>query len=123
MKRGNNVKRLILILLTFCLLFAGCAETGAGEIPITEEVPVDYGKVIEIAKEEFYDLFSEFSDLKITETSTSARTDDGRHIIVEIKYSSENGSGAYGFENLKDDHGNFELLSRGEDVGTDNFTK
>lgn len=117
------MKKLILILLTFCLLFAGCAETGADEIPVTEEVPADYGEVIQMAKDEFYKLFSEFSGLEITETSTAARTDDGSHIIVEIKYRSENGSGAYGFEYLKDDYGNFELLSQGENVSTDNFTK
>lgn len=89
----------------------------------TEEVSADYGKVIEIAKDEFYSVFSEFDDLEINETTTMARSNDENHVVIQFKYESGNGSGIYGFEYQKDGYGNYELLQQGEEVTIDNLVK
>lgn len=57
-----------------CFLFivplAGCG-TKTTDIE-TEEVPVDYGDAVTAAQDEFNRIFSEFVNLKITETVLSS---------------------------------------------------
>lgn len=113
----------ILLLLIICLLFSACSNGGALTDAATEPVPADYGKSIELAITEFNTVFSEFDGLKIEETTTMARTDDNSDIVIQIAYSSDNGSGTYGFLYKKDASGNDELIEQGEDVTIDNLIK
>lgn len=80
---------------------------------------MDYGKAVELAKKEFAQVFREFEDVEILETSTMARTDDAREIVVQFRYSCGNGEGLYGFLYSLDDYTNPELLQQGEDVTMD----
>ena len=68
-------------------------------------------------------MFSEFEGLEITNTSTSARTDDCDHVIVQIAYTANQADGVYGFEFRKDKAGNIERLQQGEDITTDLFVQ
>lgn len=52
-----------------------------------------------------------------------ARTDDVKEIVVQIEYSSSNGSGVYGFLYNLDDYANPELIEHGRDVTIDNILK
>ena len=88
-----------------------------------EAVPVDYSSVVELAKKEFAAVFSEFEGLEITNTSTSARTDDGDHVIVQITYTANQVDGVYGFDFRKDKAGNIEHLQQGEDITTGLFVQ
>lgn len=108
----------ILSLIYICGLI-GCNDNVA-EI---ENVSTDYGKVIELAKEEFNEIFKEIENLKIEETTTMARTDDAKEIVVQIEYSSNNGDGVYGFLYNLDDYANPELIKHGQDVIIDNLLK
>lgn len=114
----------ILVLLAVILVFTltGC-DNAANPDAVTEIVPADYGKPIEMAQSEFHTIYAEFEELQITNTSTMARTDDEDSIIVQITYSSKNGDGVYGFEFQKDEYGNFEIVQQGEDVTIDNLLK
>lgn len=86
-----------------------------------EVVSKDYGKVIELAKSEFNYIFKEFEDIQIEETVTMARTDDENEIVVQIKYSSSNGDGVYGFIYNLEDYANPELIQHGKNVTVDNL--
>lgn len=86
-----------------------------------ESVPVSYGKPIELAKEEFETVFAEYEGLKITETATLSRTNEATNIVVQITYTSDCGDGVYGFEYIKDEYGNWDILQQGEDVTIDNL--
>lgn len=115
------MKKIFLTLLFICLLLAGCSGTNSSTDTKTEEVSADYGKVIEIAKDEFSSVFSEFDNLEVTETATMVRSNDESHIVIQFKYESGNGSGIYGFEYQKDEYGNYELIQQGEEVTIDNL--
>ena len=112
----------IMVLVSICGL-SGCNGNAPEETPGVESVSSDYGKVIELAKEEFNEIFKEFENLKIEETTTMARTDDAKEIVVQIEYSSNNGSGVYGFLYNLDDYANPELIEHGQDVTIDNLLK
>jgi PBP1b-binding outer membrane lipoprotein LpoB len=101
----------ISLLLFVCLLFSACSHNAVSDV-VTEQVPIDYGKVIELAQKEFNAIFDEFTNLKIQETKTVTRAGNDKHFIIEITYSSDNGNGVYGLEYLKDDYGSYELLKR-----------
>ena len=120
------MKRLLvfmMVLISICGL-SGCKDNVPEETPgVEESVSSDYGKVIELAKEEFNEIFKEFENLKIEETTTMARTDDAKEIVVQIEYSSSNGSGVYGFLYNLDDYANPELIEHGQDVTIDNLLK
>lgn len=120
------MKRLLffmMVLVSICGL-SGCKDNAPEETPgVEESVSADYGKVIELAKEEFNEIFKEFENLKIEETTTMARTDDAKEIVVQIEYSSNNGSGVYGFLYNLDDYANPELIEHGQDVTIDNLFK
>lgn len=112
----------VMLLISICGL-SGCKDNVSDEAPEIEAVSSDYGKVIELAKEEFNEIFKEFENLKIEETATMARTDDAKEIVVQIEYSSKNGDGIYGFLYNLDDYTNPELMEHGQDVTIDNLLK
>ena len=116
-----------MIALTFalvCLLgLYGCNNNNANSPTKHETVSADYGKVIDLAKKEFAEVFKEFEDVQIDETTTMARTDDAKEIVVQFKYSSNNGNGLYGFLYTIDGYGNHELMQHGEDITIDNLLK
>ena len=119
------MKRIIgLILALVCLLgMCGCNNNNADSPAEHEAVSADYGKVIDLAKEEFAEVFKEFEDVQIEETATMTRTDDAKEIVVQIKYSSSNGDRVYGFLYNLDDYANPELIQHGEDITIDNLLK
>ena len=112
----------IMVLVSICGL-SGCNGNAPEETPGVESVSSDYGKVIELAKTEFYEVFKEFENLKIEETTTMARTDEAKEIVVQIEYSSNNGDGVYGFLYNLDDYSNPELIEHGQDVTIDKLLK
>ena len=112
----------IMVLVSICGL-SGCNGNVPEESPGVESVSSDYGKVIELAKAEFNEVFKEFENLKIEETTTMARTDEAKEIVVQFKYSSSNGNGLYGFLYTIDAYGNHELMQHGEDITIDNLIK
>ena len=112
----------IMVLVSICGL-SGCNGNAPGETPGVESVSSDYGKVIELAKAEFNEVFKEFENLKIEETTTMARTDEAKEIVVQIEYSSNNGDGVYGFLYNLDDYSNPELIEHGQDVTIDKLLK
>ena len=110
--------RKILILITVILAAAltACAADSDHTDVTSEVVPADYGAAIEYAQAEFRSVFAEFQELEITDTVTAVRADDVNTMIVQFTYTSQNGSGVYGFEVRKDEHGNVEILRQGEHV-------
>ena len=119
------MKRIIVLTLVFiCLLsLCGCNNNTADTTAEHEAVSADYGKVVDLAKEEFAEVFKEFEDVQIEETTTMARTDDAKEIVVQFKYSSSNGNGLYGFLYTIDEYGNHELMQHGKDITIDNLIK
>ena len=117
------MKRIIALTLTLISIFVlcGCNNNTADTTAEHEAVSADYGKVIDLAKAEFAEVFKEFEDVQIEETTTMTRTDDAKEIVVQIKYSSSNGDGVYGFLYNLDDYANPELIQRGEDITIDNL--
>ncbi len=92
------MKRIIAMTLAIVCLLGLCGCNNNADSPAEHEaVSADYGKVIDLAKEEFAEVFKEFEDVQIEETTTMARTDDAKEIVVQFKYSSSNGNGLYGF--------------------------
>lgn len=92
-------KYFTILLALFCTIgLFGCNNTTTISESKSEIVSIDYGKVIELAKAEFAEIFKELENIQIDEASTMIRTDDAKQIVVQIKYSSSNGSGVYGFE-------------------------
>ena len=43
--------------------------------------------------------------------------------LIQFSYLSDNGSGVYGFEITRDNHGNYEIVRQGKDVTIDNFVE
>ncbi len=112
------------IFISTCILgLIGCNGNGSDSTAETEIVLTDYGNVIVLAKAEFSEIFKQYENLKIEETSTMTRTDDAKEIVVQIKYTSGNGNGIYGFVYNLDDYANPELIQHGEDVTIDNLLK
>ena len=111
--------------IVFCLLLvlilAACG-TKTSEVN-TEEKTVDYGVAVTAAQDEFNRTFSDYSNLKITETSTKARTDSTDRVVIQFSYSSDNGNGVYGFEMEKTATGSYDIIQQGEDIGIDNLVK
>ena len=112
-----------IFILTCIFGLVGCNNNGSNSTAETEIVSTDYGKVIVLAKTEFAEIFKQYEKLKIEETSTMARTDDAKEIVVQIKYSSDNGNGIYGFVYNLEDDANPELIQHGEDITIDNLLK
>ena len=119
------MKRIIALTLALVCLWGlcGCNNNNADSSAEHEVVSADYGKVIDLAKEEFAEVFKEFEDVQIEETTTMARTDDAKEIVVQFKYSSSNGNGLYGFLYTIDEYGNHELIQHGKDITIDNLIK
>ena len=115
-------KIIALSLVLICIMaLCGCNNNTADTTAEHEAVSADYGKVIDLAKEEFAEVFKEFEDVQIEETTTMARTDDAKEIVVQFKYSSSNGNGLYGFLYTIDEYGNHELMQQGDNVTIDNL--
>ena len=113
----------VIFILTCIFGLIGCNGNGSDSTAETEKVSTDYGNVIVLAKVEFSEIFKQYENLKIEETSTMARTDDAKEIVVQIRYSSGNGNGIYGFVYNLDEYANPELIQHGEDVTIDNILK
>lgn len=124
-KECDCMKKIIALTLALvCMLgLCGCKNNTTDSTTAHEAVSVDYGKVIDLAKAEFTEVFKEFENVQIEETATMARTDDAKEIVVQIKYSSGNGTGVYGFLYILDDYANLELVQHGEDIAIDNLIK
>lgn len=114
---------IVLFMLTCMWGLTGCNDDNAENEARTEVASTDYGKVIELAQAEFGEIFKAFDNLRIEETSTMTRTDDHKEIVVQMKYSSDNGSGVYGFVYHLDAYANPELVQHGEAVTIDNLLK
>ncbi|MDD3230167.1 MAG: hypothetical protein PHE09_13245 [Oscillospiraceae bacterium] len=110
----------IVIALLMVISLVGC---GANEEASTEIVPENYGGAVVVAQNEFDTVFSDFDGIKITSTSTMVRSNDNDTLVVQFSYTSTNGSGVYGFEITRDDYGNYNIVSQGEDVTIDNLVK
>ena len=118
------MKRIIAMTLAIVCLLGLCGCNNNADSPAEHEaVSADYGRVIDLAKEEFAEVFKEFEDVQIEETATMTRTDDAKEIVVQIKYSSSNGDRVYGFLYNLDDYANPELIQHGEDITIDNLLK
>lgn len=121
-KGCDCMKIIIALTLAFVCLLGLCGCNNNADSPAEHEaVSADYGKFIDLAKEEFAEVFKEFEDVQIEETTTMARTDDAKEIVVQFKYSSSNGNGLYGFLYTIDEYGNHELMQHGEDITIDNL--
>ena len=119
------MKKWVAIVLTIVFVFGlvGCNNNTDDGTSIHETVSADYGKVIELAKTEFLEIFKEFENVKIEETATMTRTDDAKEIVVQVTYSSNNGNGVYGFTYNLDDYANPELVEHGENITIDSLLK
>lgn len=117
------MKRIISLVMCMLLLvsFAGCGTKPTDTK--TEEMPVDYGNAVIVAQDEFNRIFSDFSNLKIIETSTMARTTSTERVVIQFSYSSDSGDGSYGFEIEKTATGSYDIIQKGEDVTIDNLVK
>lgn len=115
-------KIIVLALAVLCILgLYGCNNNTVDNAVEHEVVSADYCKVIELAKAEFEAVFKEFGDVQIEETTTMSRTDDANEIVVQIKYSSSNGDGVYGFIYNLEDYANPKLIQHGENITIDNL--
>lgn len=117
------MKRIISLLMCMLLLVSitGCG-TKTDDIK-SEEMPADYGWAVTVAQNEFNRTFSDFPNLEITETSTMARTTSTESVVIQLRYSSDNGNGIYGFEIEKTATGSYDIIQQGEDVTIDNLVK
>ena len=116
------MKKLFAVVLVFLFSFSliSCGnKTTVSSIEVV--VSKDYGKVIEFAKTEFTNIFKEYENVNIEETSTMARTDGEEAVIVQIRYTSPQGDGVYGFEYLLEDYANPELIQHGANVTIDSL--
>lgn len=84
-------------------------------------VELNRDQVCEMAKEEFETLFKDYKNIQITKTSIMARTDDMNHIVVLFEYSSDDGSGSYGFEYRDGENGSAKLIAHGNNVTKKNL--
>ncbi len=117
------MKRIIaLTLILICIsALCGCNNNTADTTAEHEAISADYGMIIDLAKAEFTEVFKEFENVKIEETSTMTRTDNAKEIAVQFKYSSSNGDGVYGFLYNLDDYANPELVQHGEYITIDSL--
>lgn len=114
------MKRMIAwTLALICILaLCGCNSNTADTAAEHEAVSADHGRVTDLAKAEFAELFKELEDVQIEETATMTRTDDAREIVVQFKYSSGSGDGVYGFLYHLDDYADPELVQHGKDINS-----
>ena len=116
--------RRIVSLVMCMLLIVSLGDCGTNTTDTkTEEMPVDYGGAVIVARDEFNRTFSEFTNLQITETSTMARTTSTERVVIQFSYSSDNGDGVYGFEIEKTAISSYDIIQQGEDVTIDNLVK
>lgn len=113
---------LLLLVLITALALSTCSNPSDAD-PQEERTTVSYGKPLELAKGEFDTIFTEYDGVKITDIATLSRTDEATNIVVQITYTSDRGDGVYGFEYIKDEYGNWDILQQGKDVTIDNLVK
>jgi len=89
---------------------------------IPSVVELNRDQIREMAIAEFEELFKDYKNLRIDQTSTMSRTDGMNHIVVLIKYSSDDGSGSYGFEYIDGENGSVKLVAHGKDVTEKNLS-
>lgn len=103
-----------ILVFTLCLCLTACQSNANG---VNEEkMPVEYGRLAEEAKNEFLYIFKDFENLSITETVTMGRTDEAETLLIEFKYTSDNGDGVYGFIMDEDEYGNPVIIDKGADI-------
>ena len=88
---------------------------------IPSVIELDRDQICEMAKEEFEEIFKDYRNVRIDETSIMGRTDDMNHIVVLFKYSFDDGSGTYGFEYRDGENGSAKLIAHGNDVDKSNL--
>lgn len=113
---------LLLLVLITTLALSACSNSSDTDTQ-EERTTVSYGNPIELANGEFDSIFTEYDGLEITDIATLSRTDEATNIVVQITYTSDHGAGVYGFEYIKDEYGNWDILQQGEDVTIDNLVK
>ena len=113
-------KIIAVILASVCILgVCGCNNNISDSIAEHEAVVADYGKVNELAKAEFTEMFKEFENIQIEQISTMTRTADNTEIVVQFEYSSNSGNGVYDFLYNLDDYANPELMKHGKEITVD----
>ena len=119
------MKKIMVTLLCFTLALslAGCGTKTVHNDGETEDVPADYGDAVIVAQEAFDRTFSEYDNVKITQTATMVRTNNDNRLIIQFTYSSSNGNGVYGFEIEKTATGSYDIIQQGENVTIDNLVK
>lgn len=119
MKRnGIQIALVFAVALTCAWILTGCKQDAHDSAARIEAVATHYGRAIELAQAEFAEIFGEYTDVAIDQTWTTARTDEAEKIIVQIQYSSADGSGTYGFEYDIGDAEAPVLIRHGADVTT-----
>ena len=88
---------------------------------IPSVIELNRDQIREMAKEEFEEIFKDYRNIRIDETSIMARTDDMNHIVIIFEYSSDDGSGSYGFEYRDGENGSAKLIAHGYDVTKKNL--
>ena len=76
----KKIIALTLILISI-LSLGGCNNNTEDTTAEHEAVSADYGKVIDLAKSEFAEVFKEFENVKIEETATMTRTDNAKSSV------------------------------------------
>ena len=110
------MKKIILSVFAVVCIFAlfGCNKNSPDYASEHEAASSDFEKVNELAKSQFAEIFKEFDDLKIERTAIIPRSDDGKEVVVQFKYSSSDDNGVYGFLYNLDDFANPELIRHGK---------
>ena len=88
-------------------------------IPTLTEI--DHSQVRALAEEEFAEIFKDHNNVQIDKISTLARSDDMNHVVIQFEYSSDEGSGVYGFEYRDGEYGSARLVRHGKDVTRSNL--
>ena len=88
---------------------------------IPSVVELNRDQICEMARVEFEEIFKDYRNIRIDETSIMARTDDMNHIVIIFEYSSDDGSGSYGFEYRDGENGSAKLIAHGKDVTKKNL--
>ena len=115
------MKNIFILFLVFILCFCVTACQGKETDVKEEKKAIEYGHLVEEAKTEFLYIFKDFENISITETVTMGRTDEAETLLVEFKYSSDNGSGVYGFIMDEDEYGNPVIVDKGADINLNNL--
>ena len=112
-----------MVLFAVISILVACSAKSTDDETKTEVLSEDYGNAIILAQNEFANAFSEYDKLETIETHTMVKADDSNRLVVQFLYSSDNGNGIYGYEILRDESGDYEIVQQGEEVTIDNLVK